>query len=115
LRSTNLFANDLYVICWCKDRKTSPIFEKGSTRIEIGEEDYYEACIRKFNEFVDKYLIIYEMIGKRMAKERYTNSTQEEYRKHFYMYTQVRWEGDIKDLKLIVDLGYPRYTVSGGV
>ena len=63
----------VYWIRWYKDFK-SIAGDEG--RFEIGEEDYYEACIRGFNDFVDKYLAIHEMISKRMSIERYTNDSQ---------------------------------------
>ena len=102
----------VYWIRWYKDFKSIAVYEG---RFEIGEEDYYEACIRGFNDFVDKYLAIHEMISKRMSMERYTNDSQEEYLKHFYMYTDVRWPEDVEYLKRIVNYGYPRYKAAGNI
>ena len=67
-------------------------------------------CIETFNDYVDKYHAIYEMLSKRMSKERFTSSFQEDYRKHFYMYTFVLWDRDLETLKEFVNWGYPRYT-----
>ena len=76
-------------------------------------EDYYEICIGRFNDCVDKYLVIYEMLSKRMSMERFTSSLQREYRRHFYMYTFVLWDVDVEYLKRIVNYHYPRYTEGG--
>jgi len=99
---------DLYYISWAKDYRPFIIDEDGKK--QYTGEDYYEDCIKIFNDCVDKYHAIHEMISKRMSMERYTTSSQRDYLKHFYMYTFVLWDRDLECLKEIVNYGYPRYT-----
>ena len=99
---------DVYYISWIKDHRPF-IYDENRMRQYTGE-DYYEKCIRTFNDCVDKYHALHEMLNKRMSKERYTSSFQEDYRKHFYKYTFVLWDRDLERLKEFVNWGYPRYT-----
>ena len=78
---------DVYYILWAKDHKPFIIDEDGKK--QYTGEDYYEVCIGRFNDCVDKYHALHEMISKRMSLERYTTSLQRDYQKHFYMYTFV--------------------------
>jgi len=67
----------VYYIRWAEDHKPFILDEDGKK--QYTGEDYYEICIGRFNDCVDKYLVIYEMLNKRMSMERFTSSLQREY------------------------------------
>ena len=98
----------MYYISWTRDYKPF-ILDEERVKQYTGE-DYYEDCIKIFNDCVDKYHAIHELLSKKMSKERYTTSFQRDYLKHFYMYTFVLWDRDLERLKEFVNWGYPRYT-----
>jgi len=75
----------VYEIIWIDDHESTTIHDRHSD-VPIKIVNYYEECIKEFTDRVEKYLIIHEAIGKRLATRRYINSSQHEYHKHFYKY-----------------------------
>ena len=102
---------DVYYISWIKDHRPF-IYDENRMRQYTGE-DYYEKCIRTFNDCVDKYHAIYEMLKKIMSNLRYTTSLQRDYLIHFYKYNFVLWDRDLEYLKGVVKRAFPRYSENG--